>query len=64
MICMINERVSDIDRMVGATLQIRDHIYKDDSCYRMADFVHKTLNMAVYTGCLQIVNVLFKQIRL
>ena len=40
MICMIDERVSDIDCMVGTTFQIRDHIYEDDTGNRVTDLVH------------------------
>ena len=44
-ICVINERVSDIDRMVGAAFQIRDHICEDDPGDRVTDLVHKALDM-------------------
>ena len=59
---MLEERVGYIDRVVGAALQVVDHICKEDPADRVAFVTHKPLNMIVDKFCLEIIHLLFQNI--
>ena len=57
---MLEERVGDIDRMVGAALQVVDHICKEDTADGVAFVIHKTLNVIIDKVGLQVIYLLFQ----
>ena len=60
---VVEECVGDIDRMVGAALQIVDHICKEDAAHRVTFVIHQTLDVIVYKVGLQIIHILLQPVR-